>query len=468
MYQYTDEICFEVYQFVKETWTVGDLVLKRDDIDCDPVHQRLNRDPFLKGRGEPSKAQGIIQSMLMGIDIGQITIHETPNGKYKYESIDGGHRKRYILAFKDNKFPEFYSNVYYRDLTEQEKDRFLNIEISFCIYKNLKPYQVGEIFRRQNKTTPVNHQEMLNSYGDIPIANSIRETVRTVPGVGNVFHSLFDYSQKNSSAEKVYTYINFNNNGLKIDEMVARIYNLYYKGGRLDASTDEDLEKMYRDFTDEKRVKQVAKSVQACHDFVLRMAQIRKKRLKNLMTQREYVLFYRMWIYLEHTYGNFVIDDEEAFFDAINKAYSPYKVEYKNQVEELRQISELDSSKTVGKQFNDSLATYKTKKDVEYSLFRILKEIDILSLITVRDLRRAFSKTDREAKLVEQNYKCYITGDPLDIKDAHAGHIIAWSNGGKTTYDNLAMICGKINTAMGTMSIEEYKEFLRAKNKKAV
>ena len=35
----------------------------------------------------------------------------------------------------------------------------------------------------------------LNSYGDLPIANYIRELVRVVQGVNNRIHELFEYSQ---------------------------------------------------------------------------------------------------------------------------------------------------------------------------------------------------------------------------------------------------------------------------------
>ena len=73
-----------------------------------------------------------------------------------------------------------------------------------------------------------------------------------------------------------------------------------------------------------------------------------------------------------------------------------------------------------------------------------------------------FPREWREAKLAEQGFKCAITGKPLTRGEAEGGHIVAHANGGRTEYDNLAMIDAKINKEMGTMSIQQYKELMAA------
>ncbi len=90
----------------------------------------------------------------------------------------------------------------------------------------------------------------------------------------------------------------------------------------------------------------------------------------------------------------------------------------------------------------------------------MLRTVDMDKLVTLKDPRRLFPREWRENKLAEQNFKCYVTGKPLLMKDAAGGHIIAHSNGGVTEYDNLAMICSKVNQDMGTMSVENYKTAL--------
>jgi hypothetical protein len=400
--------------------------------------------------------------MLMGMDIGQITIHETPDGKHQYESIDGGHRKRYIVAFHQNKFPDFKTKKYFRDMTKDEKESFLNIKLSFCIYKNLEGWQVGLIFRALNETTPVNHQEMLNSYGNIPIANVIRETVRVVVGVGNVNHPLFDFTEKSTDHKKNYSCVGFDNDGLKIDEMVARVFYRYWAGGGLGVSDKDNLEEMYAAVISDKQALNLKKKVKACLDFVQNMAAIRKTKMTNNLPQKEFVMFSRLWMYLEKEYDVFSINDDQKFFETIYDAYSPYKLNYDDQPEELQQPSPLDSGKSVGKQFNDSLGEFRPLKSVTFPIECLLNAVDILSLITPRDKQRIFPREWREAKLAEQKYRCAISGEAITMDNSQGAHNIAWSEGGKTEYTNLSMIATHHNSKMGSMSVQQYKELLGA------
>lgn len=152
------------------------------------------------------------------IDIGQITLVENEdNGKYDLDSVDGGHRKRYIYDYVNNKFK--IDGKYFNQLTDEEQNTFLDYKLSFVIYKPLNKYTRGYIFRTLNKTTDVNHMEMLNSFGDIPVANLIRNAVRVVPGVDNTVNELFELG----SADGKFRYIDFNNLRLKVEELLARM-----------------------------------------------------------------------------------------------------------------------------------------------------------------------------------------------------------------------------------------------------
>lgn len=53
---------------------------------------------------------------------------------------------------------------------------------------------------------------------------------------------------------------------------------------------------------------------------------------------------------------------------------------------------------------------------------------------------------------------CYCCKVEFDIFDNwHAGHIIAHSNGGKDTADNLRPVCGSCNQSMGTENMDAFK-----------
>ena len=443
------------FEYYKEVWTVKHFIAEYGNIDTQPIGQRLDRDPVLIGNSKPSKAQGIINSMMMGIDIGQITIHETPDGDYDYESIDGGHRKRYIKAFIEGKFPDFKSGKLFREMSPEERTNFTDIELAFTIYKPLQGWQVGQIFRALNETTPVNHQEMLNSYGDTPIANAIRETVRVVPGVGNDIHQLFDYTQSQGSTKKNYAHVQFDNKGLRIDEMIARLFYIESAGIGLGPSTDKHLESLYE--SNPADVNKIKERVYDNLDFVLKMSNIRKRRYNRTLTQKEFVFFYRLWLYLKETYTTFKIADYENFFDTIHKDYLIFNPPYENQPVRIQGPSPFDSTKTIGKQFNDCLSEFDKDDHVYFPIRQILETVDVSTLITVKDKKRAFTTVEKEKKIAEQNYRCAIDGLPLLMQDAEAGHIEAHAHGGLTTYDNLAMIRGCHNKDMGTMSVEEYK-----------
>jgi len=59
--------------------------------------------------------------------------------------------------------------------------------------------------------------------------------------------------------------------------------------------------------------------------------------------------------------------------------------------------------------------------------------------------KRTFSETDRETKYEQQNHKCAICGQEVELENMHADHITPWSDGGKTTLDNLQMLCRDCN-----------------------
>lgn len=440
-----------MYEFHKVSMTINDFItLHYGQIDCNPEHQRLPR------KKNPVKAQRIIESLLNGVDIGQITIHEIPDGKFKYESIDGGHRKRYIYSFFQNKIKTLCGRNY-RDLSKEEMDKFLNTELTFCIYKNLTNQQVGQIFRALNDSTPVNKQETRNSYGKSHIAKVIREIVRPVEGVGNGYHQLFDIKFNKLGDSEKFTYICFNNEGLRIDEMVARIAYRYYAGGGLGIAGDEELDAMYNANLSSSASKKIHDQVTKCLDFVFQMVQIRRAKITTTigLGKKDFVLFSRIYLYLEEKYKEFKITDLEGLFMAIYN--SPYRLKYAQQPPELRTISPLDKGKSIGKQYQDSLNEYRPEASVRFPVECVMKNIDILDFIIPLDISRCFTHEMKLAKLIEQNYKCAVSGETITLDNAHGAHIVAWSNGGRTDYSNLAMVAAKYNSEMGTMSLNQYK-----------
>lgn len=105
------------------------------------------------------------------------------------------------------------------------------------------------------------------------------------------------------------------------------------------------------------------------------------------------------------------------------RLYSEYKDEFYDAKELESQISELMADEDVT-----------SKKGVyEYVLSRGKKE-RCLSL-------RAFSDKDKRTAYERQMHRCAVCGKEIEFEKMQGDHIVEWSNGGKTTLDNLQMVC---------------------------
>ena len=449
-------------RYDKEPVTIREFLLKwYPNVDVQPVGQRLNTTNTLVGKSKASKAQGIIRTIIEGIDIGQITLVRTENASYAYESVDGGHRKRYIKAFFENEFPLFGTETFYKDLTPEEKKAFLDTELTFCIYDPLPTYLKGYIFRNLNETTDVNHQEQLNSYGEIPIAERVRETVRIVAGINNKINDLFS-AKKDSKGDYVFDNLSFNNNRLRMDEAVARFYYRFYDGGGVGIAPDEYLEKMYADetITDEIAEK-LKKKVDKLLSFLNDMAYARKNSIKKGLYWKEFIMLSRLYFYMEDTYKDFDVIDNTEFYLEFKKVFDVYTGD--NPTGKYRKLVNLPfdkSGRTVVEAFRGYMGHYDTFNKVNQTVLWMLEDFDILKYVQLKDPRRAFPTGWKEKKLSEQNYVDAVDGKPLNLDNSVMAHIVSHKEGGLTVWKNLAVTSVEHNQAMGTMSLDQYKELL--------
>ena len=446
--------------------TIGDFHQKwLSKIDCMPVGQRLP----VKST-DRAKEVGIIKTLIDGFDFGLITIMRVSPKEdcisiYEFESIDGGHRKRALAAYLNNEFP--VNGKYFGNLTEEEQNAFLAIPLTFCIYEELDCATKGLIFRTLNKTTDVNFIEMLNSYGDTPIANFVRETVRFVPQIDNAFHDLFAFTL-NAKKEANYTYLSFDNDRLKQDHFFARIAYRYVMHSKnlLGGSPDAEIEEMYESAdVDEAVIKRVEKKTKAHLNFLRTMAILRKQRFRGGLTQHEIKVLSYLYFYMLDTYGSFSIKDSEVFFEAFAEANSALLLKdgrFKNE------LVPGDSGYNVPTMYKKFIgAPWSTPKITEAISYLVREMPDLESLLIIKDTTRAFSKAETIAKLSEQKFKCAIDGRKLNLSDAEAAHIIAHTNGGMTVYSNLAMVRAVYNKEMGSMNLNDYRDLIRSTKKVA-
>ena len=416
-------------------------------IDCQPVGQRLP----VESTNKLEKAQGIISSILDGESIGMITLAELTEKEkeetgYDLESVDGGHRKRYMYSYYNNEFST--RGKLFKELSKKEQEKYESTKLIFCVYEPLSVFAKGEIFRNLNKTTDVNFMEKLNSYGNIPIANFIREEVRVVKGIGNSEHRLFEI------AEKAPRYLDFENARLIHDNMFARIVYRYTQDEYLGGSNDKDIEAMYND--EKVNIRSLEKKIKSHLDFLCNMAVVRKTLGFGKLTQREFKMLSYVFFYLQDTYKKFTIRDKDEFYKTFKKAFDLLTNANDKYADIKVNLSWEDRAIVVQDAFIKYLNAPQDTKKTQQTMKYLLLEFDIESVITPLDKKRLFSKIEKEQKLSEQDFRCAIDGEPLKYDDAHAAHRNAYIKGNRTIYSNLAMVRIKYNLEMKDMSIEEY------------
>ena len=441
-----------------KTWTIGEF--RDKNIDVLPISQRLPVRESDRKTGKTKEVE-IIETLLDGYGIGMITLMSLLNrkgrryitsNKFDWESIDGGHRKRAILSFLKGEFE--VRGKTFQEMSDGEQEAFLNIKLTFDIYDFLGNAEKGGIFRNLNKTTDVNFIEMLNSYGDIAIANFVRYLARHIKKIDNSFHDLFDFHTKTD--KPIYKYLNFDNDRLKIDHMVARIVFRYVSanGGLLGGSSDNELEAMYQDETiNDDLLDDVKSNVTKHFDFLRQMADYRKKKFSKGLSQHDFKVLSYLYFYILDNYGSVNFEDSELFYENFAKANGILL----NKEGKYQNIPHTVSGYTVPVMYSKYIGAPGHSGKIKMAMSYLIKEMDdIENFLEIRDTKRDFTRLEKEARLAEQNFKCAVDGEPLDWKDAHAAHIESYKKGGKTIYSNLVMVRAKYNIEMGTMDFNDY------------
>jgi hypothetical protein len=455
------------------------------EIDLTPIEQRLDVQKSKnekKNAGAETKRQGIIGAIFDGLDIGEICVYKLLDVEIKrYEEIydmdnvlpyavhDGGHRSRTIRDFKQGKFPTHKSSAigskYYTDLTPVERDWFDNYELRFMLYEDSTPAFRGKQFDQAGKTTPLNEQEILNAYGNIPVGNLVRELARELgTGINNDPHPLFSL---NAPKDGKVSAVNLSTgpDRLSYDRFVARIVYLALNGEKPNACDDGELTSMYQNSNfDQTTVDTAEKKVKLCLDFIHGVAKAKIKDLggRSKLNLEEAAALMRLYFtYIQR--GSFkprAVDYDtfwERFYDAWLELSRENESDYAMEILESGQprwyefTSQLRKFKTVEQWTNT--VTWLEEAGLDYDQLISDKVIPA----TTKQGPRCFDIEDVKRKWVENGRRDEIDGKRLAFKDAVGAHIVAYSNGGKTEYSNLAVTHRDHNRAMGSMNLVDYK-----------
>ncbi len=455
--------CSWVYTPLK----IRDFFLDAANIDCNPIWQRPDvSSTLILDASAASKQQSIMQSIIDGMDIGEIKLCYYQGRK---SSIDGGNRKRAIIAFLNNKFKLHKSSQYggklFHELPQSVKDQIMDYDLRFIQYGDMTSELIGKMFRSTNNTTHVNHQEMLNSYGMNPIACLIRETVRDFSESGSTKHDLFESSKKKNGSIEC-KYFSFNNNRLFLEEVVARILLRIVKGETFGIASDEMLERMYVEEgakceADPKLLETYRKKLKTALDMFLNILKSAKDYRGNKgVTKRQFCMIIRLYFYIKGKYGEFRIPCYDTFWEKFSEAFSKFDSKSPERNETFHEGGKgTGKVRVVAEAFNGYMSfDLDNAWKVDQSVKWMLEEFDLLDVINVLDSKRCFSRDEIEKALIDQGYKCYVDGKPLTMKDSAGAHKKAWSKGGKTVKRNLVAVRSVHNKQSGSMDIDTYKK----------
>jgi len=420
----------------------------RGQLNPNPIGQRP---PTTTG---PKKSVQIIKSIVDGYGCGMITVRDIskdieaqkiygPNTKYLV--IDGGHRVRALRAFYEGKLTVYGKTML--DFEDFSLDQVVPINIRTCTSQ-----EATELFRKINTTTPVNFMEMVMSDEESVVCEYIRSQTMIVNEYGNKTHELFGYTKDLRGDYRVDNFNTDPNPRRKWDEYVAIALIRALKGGLVDAGQPE-IEEVT---ANNPPITEVAKKVV---DKFLNDCLALKKFRKKKFNGDTFAAFLVYWFGLYGKNKNFAVEYPEFFADFMT-TYSLLT----GKSEDLEgEVIMIDNEQVFIKEYVRKNIKNFSNGAVQQHVFTLFERFSEGKGIVWRDEQRSLSSNDAELALASQKYLCAIDGKPLTISDAVFAHDTAWSKGGKSELSNGAMIRSEHNRDMGTLTLDEYRMILQAR-----
>lgn len=446
-----------------------DMMEKYRSLNPDPLHQRTST----VDSWDHTKNVGIIETIFNGFGLGLLVVRDITNesdlkqmygSSCSYLVIDGGHRCRAIKNYMHNKFKVKVNGKekFYRDLTREEKNFFLQTEIQTQIYV-CTSQQCREIFLGINKMTKTNEIETIMADDINSVCRWIRERTWFYQEYDNreIIHPIFKVTTTEQQ-EHSTAYWNKPNTGGSFYYHAFITLAKARGRGNVDAG-----QKVWEQLVSDEV------------NIDTQTEQIWKKFFDDLMKYQNFAnhdtrindeifgFFSCVWFELLSRYG---VDGFKFDMDTFARELSIKRTQLagkstKNRPSPYDDIIIKDVSgkdeflKTIIRTYVTAFA-YKEKMSFagRYILSELGDEPEHFGVI-VMSPRKSISAKDRQYLLTQQRNRCYIDGKTLKMKDAHAAHIVALSMGGTNELSNLRMVRDEHNKNMGAMHLEAYKKY---------
>jgi hypothetical protein len=340
---------------------------------------------------------------------------------------------------------------------------------------------------------------MLNSNSENLVAIAVRETARTIPDHESQYdrHELFTsrlITKGKQRGQIKPKYLSYANKRLSYDEFVA-IQFIYALNNGIVGASYEDLDNLYAIYGDEdtgiflndkKLLSNTVDRVNGCLDYLLRLgeAYIGTISTKGMMPERV-VMASRYYWWLKSQNKEFKLSDPETFVKVLVSALNelvgkpgsnsvPPASKWVNTMVDAKKFSLPEGEPIpVSSKMREWMTGYNADSQrvlqtvlwLDEAMEDYCKKHNLATNgLVFKDNVRGFSFAIREAALARQGFRCWVTGEPLSIDNADAGHIVAHTDGGPTTLENCAMIRKDLNKAMGSSNAREWREMWRRGN----
>ena len=413
-----------------------------NNINANPLWQRDDVELTDKGGSKPSKAQGIVNSIFEGLDIGEISLA----GITEKEVMEGGHRTRKaIVDFLNNEFPMHktskYGEKYFSELSKDAKDFYRNYNLRIIDFYELDEAGKGRQFVQFATQTVLNFVEKANSYGMSNSIKYLREYAKVVDyGDGAVDNVLAIFKH----------YVGFRNLRGAYLGLILESVGLHYGGG---LSTNENQIVEYLDTASDSKIKTIKNAIEKEYKFYENVGAFWSTYTRKKISIMEFG-------FLRHVYFNlpkdFKIEDYDVFTKNLVKNLNDFETNN----------ADVDWTDENGDRLDgryakvwDAFKSY-VKKTGSDTITNYVRDWlpEIVPQVVQKDSERGFPVKMLLQKYEEVGGICEVEGVPLHFSQVVGAHIKPHSEGGKTEYDNLMITTKFHNQKMGTMNALEYKK----------
>ena len=377
--------------------------IRNGSMDLDPQYQR--------GAvwGRPRKAL-LIDSMLRGYDLPKIYLRETSRELETFEVVDGVQRLTSMDDFVNNEVPlpkgSEWPGLRYRELPEHIQERLDDYQLDFAVLEDCSDEEVREMFHRLQGGVRLNTAEELNAVsGDM---SSFVESLSR----SNFFEHTACFTKSRGASRHV----------------AAQIAKLCISGPGDVRKTD--LMKFYRDhkvWKPNSRATALKTTFNWMHTTFGENHALFRNRAQTVSVV---FLTYRLWFsYALKEHG----DGYRKVLEEFDQLVGNGSAEVKDYATAMSHSSDQGSSV-------DLRDEYLQKAVAEF-----------LELIPPKDKLRQFDVSDRVVAWYRASGVCEEDGCAQEVgfSEFHADHAKAWSKGGRTSKDNLRVLCPKHNLSKG-------------------